>query len=232
MFDRDCTVQRRFQKVIEEAPAPDLDADVRSRLRDAAMALVRRQRYLGAGTVEFIYDSDFGEIFFLEMNTRIQVEHAATEMITGLDLVRWQLEAADGGFAAPAQSDIRADGAAIECRIYAERPEKSFFPSPGVLEELRFPDADAGLRIDTGVRQGDAISRHYDPMIAKLIAHGADRPAAIRRMSEALAATEIAGVGTNLSFLRDVLDDPDFAAMNVTTRYVDGWQARRKAAAS
>lgn len=228
LFDRDCTIQRRFQKVIEEAPAPDLPVAVRARLHAAALSLVRSQRYLGAGTVEFIYDCDREEITFLEMNTRIQVEHAATEMITGVDLVRWQIEAAAGDF--KAADAAASDGHAIECRIYAERPEKNFFPSPGTLETLRFPDGSRQLRIDTGVRGGDTITPFYDPMIAKVIAKGADRAAAIAVMKSALLQTEISGVGTNVAFLIEVLDDPDFQDMKVTTRYVDQRQARLKAA--
>lgn len=228
LFDRDCTIQRRFQKVIEEAPAPDLPDEVRTRLHDAALSLVRSQRYLGAGTVEFIYDCDREEVTFLEMNTRIQVEHAATEMITGVDLVRWQIEAAAGDLKAAATPV--SDGHAIECRIYAERPEKNFFPSPGSLETLRFPDESPHLRIDTGVREGDDITPFYDPMIAKIIARGEDRAAAISAMKDALIQTEISGVGTNVAFLIEVLGDPEFQAMTVTTRYVEQRQAQLKAA--
>lgn len=225
LFDRDCTVQRRFQKVIEEAPAPLLDEVLRFSLRDAALALVRDQSYSGAGTVEFIYDRDRGEAYFLEMNTRIQVEHAATEIITGIDLVRWQIEMATGRLEHPLQSAVTSGGAAIECRLYAERPEKNFLPSPGTLDRLRLPDATDDLRIDTGVREGDLITRFYDPLIAKIIARGRDRDAAIARMRAALDDVEVAGLGTNLAFLKDVLDDPEFAAMRVTTRYVETWQA-------
>lgn len=232
LFDRDCTVQRRFQKVIEEAPAPALSEAVCERLRAAALSLVRSQCYLGAGTVEFIYDCDREDIYFLEMNTRIQVEHAVTEMITGTDLVRWQIEAAAGALTAPAQEMIAADGHAIECRIYAERPEKNFLPSPGILEYLRFPDPTADLRIDTGVREGDSITPFYDPMIAKIIASGVDRDAAIVRMLGALATIRIEGVGSNLDFLREVLADPEFVQASMTTRYVDNRQARLKAAAA
>ena len=228
LFDRDCTIQRRFQKVIEEAPAPDLPDEVRTRLHDAALSLVRSQRYLGAGTVEFIYDCDREEVTFLEMNTRIQVEHAATEMITGVDLVRWQIEAAAGDLKAAATPD--SDGHAIECRIYAERPEKNFFPSPGSLETLRLPEESPHLRIDTGVCEGDDITPFYDPMIAKIIARGEGRAEAISAMKDALLQTEISGVGTNVAFLIEVLGDPEFQAMTVTTRYVEQRQARLKAA--
>jgi len=232
LFDRDCTIQRRFQKVIEEAPAPELPGVIRDKLHGAALNLVASQRYLGAGTVEFIYDCDREDIYFLEMNTRIQVEHAVTEMITGTDLVRWQIEAAAGTLTPPRQDEIRHDGHAIECRIYAERPEKNFLPSPGVLERLGFPQEAAGLRIDTGVREGDRITPFYDPMIAKVIASGADRNAAIARMMDALAEIQIEGVGTNLAFLSEVLADPEFVQAGMTTRYVDNRQARLKAAAA
>lgn len=229
IFDRDCTIQRRFQKVIEEAPAPALPDGARARLHEAALSLVRGQRYLGAGTVEFVYDCDREDVTFLEMNTRIQVEHSATEMVTGLDLVRWQIEAASGDLAVPGQDDVACLGHAVECRIYAERPEKNFFPSPGPLETLQFPETSDDLRIDTGVREGDVITPFYDPMIAKMIASGPDRDAALARMRTALVETKISGVGTNLPFLLEVIDDPEFKAANVTTRYVDARQARLKA---
>ncbi|MGE0611306.1 MAG: acetyl/propionyl/methylcrotonyl-CoA carboxylase subunit alpha, partial [Hyphomicrobiales bacterium] len=232
LHDRDCTVQRRFQKIIEEAPAPGLPDAVRSRLHEAALSLVRQQKYLGAGTVEFIYDCDREEVYFLEMNTRIQVEHTVTEMITGTDLVRWQIEAATGLLTSPSQVQVRPAGHSIECRIYAERPEKNFLPSPGTLEVLHFPPGADDLRVDTGVREGDRITPYYDPMIAKVIAKGADRGAAIDRMREALSQTEIAGVGTNLAFLLEVLDDADFRDMRVTTRFIETRQARAKQAAA
>ncbi len=221
LFDRDCTVQRRFQKVIEEAPAPALAERVRRTMHEAALELLRGQRYRGAGTVEFIYDRDREVFYFLEMNTRIQVEHAVTEMITGVDIVRCQIEAAGGVFRSAAQGDYRASGHAIECRIYAERPEKHFLPSPGRLARLRFPPRSPDLRIDTGVREGDRITPYYDPMIAKLICRGRDREAAIARMRRALAGTEIEGVGTNLEFLGSTLDDPEFRRAEMTTRFVE-----------
>ncbi|MDA7949312.1 MAG: acetyl-CoA carboxylase biotin carboxylase subunit [Hyphomicrobiaceae bacterium] len=230
LFDRDCTIQRRFQKIIEEAPAPALPPAVRELLHSAALKLVSAQHYLGAGTVEFIYDCDREEVYFLEMNTRIQVEHAVTEMITGTDLVDWQIKAAAGTFEQlPSQEAVTGSGHAVECRIYSERPEKNFFPSPGTLEKLRFPEEGEGLRIDTGVREGDSITPFYDPMIAKVIAAGVDRAAAIDRMCQALKAVEISGVGTNIAFLLEVLRDPEFAQVEMTTRYVDRRQqaARR-----
>ncbi len=230
LFDRDCTVQRRFQKVIEEAPAPGIPDRVRRAMREAAIALVRAERYAGAGTVEFIFDRDRDEFYFLEMNTRIQVEHAVSEMVTGVDLVRWQIEQAAGRFNLPRQDDLCCRGHALECRLYAERPEKNFLPSPGRLAQLSFASGD-DVRVDSGVRQGDVITPYYDPMIAKLIVRGENRPAAIERMREVLAQTRIQGVGTNLGFLGDVLSDPEFQRVNVTTRYVqEQWAARLKRA--
>ncbi len=229
VFDRDCTIQRRFQKVIEEAPAPGIPGEVREALRASALALVREQHYAGAGTVEFIYDCDRDAFYFLEMNTRIQVEHTVSEMITGIDLVRWQIEQAAGQWTPPA-GGIQANGHALQCRLYAERPAKNFLPSPGTLESLRFPAASARVRIDTGVREGDVITPYYDPMIAKLVVLGSDRDDAIARMREALAAVEIGGVSSNLEFLDEVLVDPLFTTASMTTRYVDDhWQANRQA---
>lgn len=221
LFDRDCTIQRRFQKIIEEAPAPALSNGIRERMRAAALTLVRHQAYLGAGTVEFIYDCDRNDFYFLEMNTRIQVEHAVTEMVTGIDLVRCQIEAAVGEYVSANQNDISLTGHALECRIYAERPEKKFMPSPGTLATLTFPEQTADLRIDTGVVEGDTITPYYDPMIAKIITSGVDRKAAIARMREALSKTRIEGLGNNIAFLLDVLSDPDFAEVNITTNYIE-----------
>ena len=160
LFERDCSVQRRYQKVIEEAPAPGLPQDIRLAMREAALPLVHHQRYRGAGTVEFIYEPDRREFFFLEMNTRIQVEHAVTEMITGIDLVRWQIELAAGTPAPVVQEAVMVEGAAVECRIYAERPEKRFLPAPGELGRFRVPEGEADVRVDSGVREGDRITPH------------------------------------------------------------------------
>ncbi|MEM7074562.1 MAG: biotin carboxylase N-terminal domain-containing protein [Pseudomonadota bacterium] len=227
VFDRDCTIQRRFQKVVEEAPAPALPDDLVRQLRDSALALVRRQNYVGAGTLEFIFDCDLQEFYFLEMNTRIQVEHTVSEMISGLDLVRWQIEIAGGVFDAPPQSAIRHNGHAVECRIYAENPDKTFFPSPGTLTRLRFPDQTADLRIDTGVREGDDITPFYDPMIAKMITFGETRQAAIDRMTRALADTRIEGLASNLGFLAEAMTDPAFVNAGMTTAFVETWQEKR-----
>jgi len=223
LFDRDCSLQRRFQKIIEEAAAPDVEDAARQTMADAAVALVRHERYAGAGTVEFMYDMDREEAFFLEMNTRIQVEHPVTEMITGVDLVEWQIRQADGTLEPIQQDAIENSGHAIEARIYAERPEKSFLPSPGVLERLGWPMEGAGLRIDAGVREGDRITPHYDPMIAKLIAHGETRETAIDRLVEALGQTEITGVSTNRSFLEDLVGSPEFRAGALSTAFLPDW---------
>ncbi|MBO0333224.1 acetyl-CoA carboxylase biotin carboxylase subunit [Sneathiella sp. CAU 1612] len=224
LFDRDCTIQRRFQKIIEEAPAPSLSEEIRGRMQAAALKLVAHQSYLGAGTVEFIYDCDRDDFYFLEMNTRIQVEHAVTEMVTGIDLVKCQIEAATGDFVSAKQDDIILTGHALECRIYAERPEKKFMPSPGTLNILEFPDKTEDLRIDTGVVQGDTITPYYDPMIAKVIASGVNRDAAIARMRQALSEIKLEGVGNNIAFLSDVLSDPDFQKVDITTNYIDKQQ--------
>ena len=226
VHERDCSIQRRFQKIVEESPAPGLPDAVRDAMGAAAVALCRQERYRGAGTVEFVVDASTFEYFFLEMNTRIQVEHPVSEMTTGLDLVAMQLQLAAGReLTVRTQSQVRPQGHAIECRLYAERPAKGFLPSTGTLSVLRLPPADASLRVDSGVREGDSVTHHYDPMIAKLIAHGADRPAAIERMLAALAATEIVGVETNRAFLARVIGHPAFAAGEVTTGFVDAHKA-------
>jgi 3-methylcrotonyl-CoA carboxylase alpha subunit len=226
VHERDCSIQRRFQKIVEESPAPGLPDTVRDAMGTAAVALCRQERYRGAGTVEFVVDASTFEYFFLEMNTRIQVEHPVSEMTTGLDLVAMQLQLAAGReLSVRAQEQVRPRGHAIECRLYAERPAKGFLPSTGTLSVLRLPSADASLRVDSGVREGDAVTHHYDPMIAKLIAHGADRAAAIERMLAALAATEIVGVETNRAFLARVIGHPAFAAGEVTTGFVDAHKA-------
>ena len=220
-FDRDCSVQRRFQKVIEEAPAPDVPRNLRQEMHEAALRLVAHGNYRGAGTVEFIYDGSRQAFYFLEMNTRIQVEHAASEMITGQDLVNAQIALASGNFTAPSQEDIIATGHAIECRIYAERPEKNFLPSPGNLTRFRLPDENSALRIDHGFREGDQITPYYDPMIAKVIVRGDDRKDAIERMLSALGEISVEGVSTNLTFLKQMLLDPVYRTDLPTTRYVE-----------
>jgi 3-methylcrotonyl-CoA carboxylase alpha subunit len=219
LFERDCSAQRRHQKVIEEAPAPGMSAEMRKAMTDAAVKAARAIDYSGAGTIEFIVDASEGlrpdRFWFMEMNTRLQVEHPVTEMVTGVDLVEWQLRVAAGEMLPKTQDEITLSGHAFEARIYAEDAAKGFLPAIGTLHHLRFPSQ--GARIDTGVRQGDAISPYYDPMIAKLIVHGEDRADALARLVTALRATEIAGSVTNIGFLARLAEDADFASGDVDT---------------
>jgi len=230
LFERDCSVQRRHQKVIEEAPAPGMSPERRRAMGEAAVAAARAVGYVGAGTVEFIADPD-GRFFFMEMNTRLQVEHPVTEMITGLDLVEWQLRVAAGQpLPVPAEA-LRIDGHAIEVRVYAENPDKGFLPSTGTLRHLRTPaatafsreaeGATAPVRIDSGVREGDAISPFYDPMIAKLITWAPDRAGAIARMDAALARFEVVGLHTNIAFLRRLMRCDSFAGADLDTGLIE-----------
>jgi 3-methylcrotonyl-CoA carboxylase alpha subunit len=220
LFERDCSVQRRHQKVLEEAPAPGLPEKTRRAMGEAAVAAAKAIGYTGAGTVEFIYGG--GQFFFMEMNTRLQVEHPVTELVTGLDLVEWQLRVAAGEELPLKQDQLRIHGHAIEARLYAEDPNKDFLPAIGRLAHLSLPASDpAGpVRIDTGVRQGDAVSIHYDPMIAKIIAWGDDRGAALRRMARALEETRVAGLATNRDFLHAVVVHPAFAKGDVHTGFI------------
>ena len=224
LFERDCSVQRRHQKVIEEAPAPGMTDARRRAMGEAAVAAARAVGYVGAGTVEFIADQD-GTFFFMEMNTRLQVEHPVTEAITGLDLVEWQLRVAAGEPLPVEASALRIDGHAIEARIYAENPERGFLPSTGTLVHLRTPPAGAftraTVRIDSGVAEGDAITPHYDPMIAKLIVHGRDRDEARRLMAGALARFEVVGPATNVAFLMRLMRDAAFAAGDLDTGLIE-----------
>jgi acetyl/propionyl-CoA carboxylase alpha subunit len=201
MYERECSVQRRFQKIVEETPSPGIAAETRAAMADAAVALVRQERYRGAGTIEFVVDAESGAYYFLEMNTRIQVEHPVTEMITGLDLVALQIRLARGDdLSSLIQESIRPRGHSIECRLYAENPAMNFLPSPGPLKRFQLPNATDGLRIDTGVREGDQITFHYDPMIAKIASHGRDRNEAVTRMLAALGSVQVEGVKTNAAF--------------------------------
>ncbi|MFM2045489.1 MAG: methylcrotonoyl-CoA carboxylase subunit alpha [Pseudomonadota bacterium] len=225
LFERDCSIQRRHQKVVEEAPAPSMDPAIRRKMGEAAVAAAKAIGYVGAGTVEFLLDED-GSFYFMEMNTRLQVEHPVTEMITGQDLVEWQLHVAAGGRLPLTQDDLTITGHAIEVRLYAEDPAKGFLPQTGRLTHLRFPDADGcHVRVDTGVRAGDVISIHYDPMIAKLIVWDRDRPAAVRRLRRALAGTEIAGLNANVGFLAAMAAHPAFLAADLDTRFIERHQA-------
>lgn len=228
LFERDCSVQRRHQKVIEEAPAPGMTEERRRAMGEAAVAAARAVGYVGAGTVEFIAEPD-GRFYFMEMNTRLQVEHPVTEMITGHDLVEWQLRVAAGQPLPARQEDLRIHGHAIEARIYAENPEKGFLPSIGTLAYLGLPAhvafANGDIRVDGGVRTGDTITPFYDPMIAKLIVHGADRDQARARMLQALAQTQAVGVQTNVAFLARLMRDSAFAAADLDTGLIERQRA-------
>ncbi len=220
LFERDCSVQRRHQKIIEEAPAPGLTGELRRAMGAAAVEAARAVDYRGAGTVEFLLDADNG-FHFMEMNTRLQVEHPVTEMITGLDLVEWQLRVAAGEKLPLAQDEIRIDGHAIEARIYAEDPSQDFRPAPGRISHLRLPAENKHLRIDTGVTAGDTVTAHYDPMIAKLIAWDRDRSSALERLRGALGEMQIAGPVVNVPFLLGVARHADVAAGAVDTGFVE-----------
>ncbi|NOY13353.1 MAG: acetyl/propionyl/methylcrotonyl-CoA carboxylase subunit alpha [Deltaproteobacteria bacterium] len=224
LFERDCSVQRRHQKVLEEAPAPGLSEELRQAMGTAALTAARAINYVGAGTVEFLLDTD-GSFYFMEMNTRLQVEHPVTELITGQDLVAWQLQVAAGQPLPCRQEDLSIHGHAIEARIYAEDPTREFLPSIGSLRHLRFPAENDHLRIDTGVRQGDEVSIHYDPMIAKLIVWDMDRPTALQRLRRALEQVEVVGVTTNVTFLLAVAGQPEFAAGKFDTGFIEKHRA-------
>lgn len=218
--ERECSTQRRYQKVIEEAPSPFLDPATREAMGEAAIDAARAVNYLGAGTVEFMVDAE-QRYYFMEMNTRLQVEHPVTEMVRGLDLVRWQLEIAAGGRLPAAESLPPAHGHAIEARIYAEDPYNGFLPSTGRIECFAHPRTGRNLRVDAGVADGDTVSIHYDPMIAKLIAHGPDRDTALAVLGAALADTAVIGPRTNLPLLQALCRHPDFRRGDVDTTFLD-----------
>lgn len=228
LFERECSLQRRYQKIVEETPSPVLDPDLRERMAEAAVAAARAVDYVNAGTVEFILGAD-GEFYFMEMNTRLQVEHPVTEMVCGLDLVAWQLRVAAGEELPCSQEELGQEGHAIEMRLYAEKPEEGFLPSTGRIRGLDCPGEDEGVRLDTGFEAGDEISIHYDPMIAKLIVHGGDRGEALRRLRRTLARTMVFGPGTNLGLLRAIAADPAFTRGEIDTGTVaerlDDWLA-------
>ncbi len=225
LFERECSIQRRHQKVVEETPSPFLDDDMRARMGEAAVAAARAIAYRGAGTIEFIAGAD-RKFFFMEMNTRLQVEHPVTEMITGEDLVEWQLRVAAGEPLPLKQSQITSGGHAIEVRLCAENPANNFLPETGRIGVLRGPvEVDELVRLDTGVREGDEVSVFYDPMIAKLIVWGDDRAEAARRMRSALSETAILGVRTNLAFLERVVKHPAFLAGDTDTAFIERHRA-------
>ncbi|MGB8398165.1 acetyl/propionyl/methylcrotonyl-CoA carboxylase subunit alpha [Bradyrhizobium sp.] len=219
LFERECTLQRRHQKVIEEAPSPTLDAGRRERVCAAARKAAGAVNYVGAGTIEFV--SDGKDVFFIEMNTRLQVEHPVTELITGIDLVEWQLRVAFGEKLPLEQDQIKLNGHAIEARVYAENPQKNFMPSVGRIKTWRTPEATNGLRIDAGYRSGDAVSPYYDAMLAKVIAWAPTRPAAIERLNRGLEETDIRGIVTNIAFLSALVTHPDVRTNAIDTGFIE-----------
>jgi acetyl-CoA carboxylase biotin carboxylase subunit len=224
--ERDCSVQRRYQKLVEETPAPDLSQGLREALHSAAVRFAERLSYRGAGTVEFLVDRERETFYFLEMNARIQVEHPVTEAVTGVDLIAEQIAVAGGGGLRLTQSDIRRDGCAIECRVNAEDPANDFRPSPGQVREVAWPSGD-GIRVDTYIAAGSRVPPFYDSLLAKIIAHGPDRAAALARLRQAIAATRLVGVHTNLSFQEAVLADPEFQAGGFDTGFLARLLERR-----
>jgi 3-methylcrotonyl-CoA carboxylase alpha subunit len=219
LFERDCSIQRRHQKVIEEAPAPGLPPEQREEIGAAAVAAARAVGYRGAGTVEFIMDEE-GAFYFMEMNTRLQVEHPVTEMITGLDLVEWQLRVAAGEPLLLGERRPAIDGHAFEARLYAEDPARDFLPATGRLRHLRFPAESRHVRVDAGVAEGGEIGIYYDPMLAKIVVWDRDRESARKRLAAALGACEVVGVTTNIPFLRRLASHPAFAAAEVDTGFI------------
>jgi 3-methylcrotonyl-CoA carboxylase alpha subunit len=219
LFERECTLQRRHQKVIEEAPSPTLNGTQREAVCAAARKAAAAVKYVGAGTIEFV--SDGKDVFFIEMNTRLQVEHPVTELITGIDLVEWQLRVAFGEKLPLAQGEITLNGHAIEARVYAENPHKNFMPSVGRIRTWRMPEQSSGLRIDAGYRKGDAVSPHYDAMLAKVIAWAPTRDAAIERLNRGLEDTDVRGIVTNIPFLSALVTHPDVRANAIDTGFIE-----------
>lgn len=220
LFERDCSVQRRHQKIIEEAPAPAFSQTLRTQMGEAALRAAAAINYVGAGTVEFLLDTD-GSFYFMEMNTRLQVEHPVTEYISQQDLVEWQIRVAQGEALPKAQNELSIHGHAFEARIYAEDPNNQFLPDTGHIAFLRTPTPTRDLRVETGVQQGDDISVHYDPMIAKLVVWGEDRQIALRKLIRALEQYQLAGFSTNVEFLKTLSAHPAFMAAELTTTFID-----------
>ena len=218
--ERECSAQRRYQKVLEESPSPFLDDERRAAMGRAAVEAARAIDYRNAGTVEFIVGAD-GGFYFMEINTRLQVEHPVTEMVTGLDLVEWQLRVASGEALSRAQDAIPRNGHAIEVRLYAEDPEKGFLPGSGKLQRLRLPPPSDSVRLDAGVEEGDSVSVFYDPMIAKLIVHAADRPSALATLQQALQQSEVVGPASNIAFLERLIAHPVVREARIHTGYLD-----------
>jgi acetyl-CoA carboxylase biotin carboxylase subunit len=217
--ERDCSSQRRNQKLVEEAPSPALDQTLRRRIGESAVALCRKVGYKSAGTVEYILDQGSGSFYFMEMNTRIQVEHPVTEMVTGIDLVKWQLRIAAGEPLSLRQEDIRTRGHAIECRINAEDHERGFAPCPGQITDFAAPGG-PGVRIDSHMESGCEVPPYYDSLLAKVICWGEDRPEAVARMQRALGEMRLEGVKTTIAFQRELLAHPEFLAGRINTRFV------------
>jgi len=226
--ERDCSVQRRYQKIIEETPAPGIPDELRSRLHDAAIRFAARLRYRGAGTVEFLVDVQRDEFYFLEMNARIQVEHPVTEAVSGVDIVAAQVAIASGGGLRLVRGEAWRDGCAIECRINAEDPARDFAPSPGTVRSARWPVGE-GIRVDTHIESGARVPPYYDSLLGKIIAHGRDRAQALTRLRAAVAVTRIEGIATNLGLHAEILADPEFMAGGVDTGYLARLLGRRPA---
>lgn len=225
--ERECSIQRRHQKVIEECPSPINDTDLRQRMGECAVKVARAVNYVGAGTVEFLVSDLDRSFYFLEMNTRLQVEHPVTELVTGIDLVTEQIRVAAGERLSFNQDDISWTGHAIECRVYAEDPENNFLPSPGKITRLRVPQGN-GVRDDGGVYEGVEVSIYYDPMISKLAVYGRDRQEAVSRLQRALQEYEVGGIKTTIPFFREIVEDEEFKQGKLDTGFIGRWQERRK----
>ena len=228
VFERECSIQRRHQKIVEETPSTAVDAELRTRMGNAAVEVVRATGYTNAGTVEFLLDEN-KNFYFLEVNARIQVEHPITEFVTGLDLVKWQIRIASGEKLTLKQGELIQRGHAIECRIYAEDPENNFLPSLGKIHVMKNPEG-PNIRVDSGIYSGYDVSRFYDPILAKLIVWGEDRETARLRMIQALKDYVVMGIKTTIPYLRDVMLEPDFISGNTTTEFIEknlsGWKQK------
>ena len=224
--ERECSIQRRHQKVVEECPSPIDDPTLREKMGACAVMVAKAVNYVGAGTVEFLVSDETGEFYFLEMNTRLQVEHPVTELVTGIDLVREQINVAWGKQLSFAQQDISWHGHAIECRVYAEDPENNFLPSPGKITRLRVPQGN-GVRDDSGITEGAEVSIYYDPMISKFAVYGRNRAEAIDRLRRALREYEVGGIKTTLPFFREIVEDKEFIEGKLDTGFIPRWQERR-----
>ncbi len=226
--ERDCSLQRKNQKVLEEAPCPVLPENVREKMCNSAVLAAKAAGYQSAGTIEFLYDEASQEYYFMEMNTRIQVEHPITEMVTGVDIVKEQINIADGKKLSFSQKDIKINGCSIECRINAENPSRNFAPCPGLIDYLLIPAGGLGIRVDTAVYEGYEIPPFYDSMIAKVIVHGNNRKEAISKMKRALYEFIIDGIDTNIEFQNSILNNPDYQKGNFNTSFLESFLAEWK----